>query len=404
MKVYVGDMGIIVSNGKNIAEFSDSIFAGKSGITVLSNLDYSKIPVKIGGEIKNEGLLNSINLNEERSSLLLDIAAAEALKDINEKIHQLEPDRIGVFIGTSYSGIGCIEENCKYFYNNQENKIAPMTVIKSMRYFGASNLARKYKIEGLSLTYDTACSASLHALGNAYLMIKNGLLDVAIVGGADIPLSPLSLLVWSRLRILANNEINPEEASSPFDKNSKGIVLGEGAGVIILFSEKAMKKAKFTPLAEIAGYGFSNDPTHITKSNADYMAKSIARAFSEHHELMGSINYIQAHGTGTQVNDIEESKAIKMIFGKAAENIKVNSIKSMTGHLIGGSGIISAITTVIQMNGKKVHPTLNLKEPYSGCDLNYVKQISEDWNIQAALVNAFAFGGSFSSILLHKTD
>ncbi len=399
MRVYVGSLGIIVSNGKNILDFSNNIFAGKSGIKKLSNDDYSDIPVRIGGEIINDWLKDS-DLSEERSWTLLEIAADEAIKIQKNKIFKLESDRIGVFVGTSYAGSNTILENYKHYLNKEIYKVSPLTMIKAMRYYAASNLARKYKIEGPLLAYDTACSSSLHALGNAYKMIHSNLLDLAIVGGVETPLTPTSIICWDRLRILANNEDNPDKASSPFDKKSPGIVLGEGAGVIILLSEDVMNKMDIPPLAEIAGYGYSNDPTHITKSNFKYMIKSMQKALSDYPGLKDTINYIQAHGTGTKINDMEEARAINTLFGNQSNNIKVNSIKSMVGHLLGGSGIISAITTIIQIKEKKLHPNLNLEDPYNDYQINYVGANKESWNICVGIVNAFAFGGSFASILI----
>jgi 3-oxoacyl-(acyl-carrier-protein) synthase len=404
MRVYVGNMGIIVSNGRNVEEFGNNIFTGKSGIKKLTNYDYSDAPVRIGGEVLNEWLKSGSDSMDERSWALLEIAAEEAVTPLHDKFPLFEADRIGVFSGTSYTGSEIILENYKLYLNKQTYKISPMTMIKAMRYYSSSNLARKYKTEGPLLTYDTACSSSLHALGNAYKMVHSGVLDIAIVAGVDTPLTLTSIICWDRLRILANNESSPEKAAMPFDQNSSGIVLGEGAGVIVLASEKAIDAMKVKPLAEVAGYGYSNDPTHITKSNPDYMVKSMQKAFSDHPEYKDSVNYIQAHGTGTRVNDMEESRAIRTFFGDLTKNIKVNSIKSIVGHLIGGSGITSAIATVIQMKENKLHPTLNLNSPYSEFNINYVGSKSESWNISSAIINAFAFGGSFASVLVRRID
>ncbi len=404
MKVYVISVGIITSNGFGLEDFKKGIFEGISGVSFLKNNDYSKCFVKIGAEICDEKLANN-NFNEERALKIILPSVDEAINKLPPgMINELEKLKNGIILGTSYTGFYSVERVVAGYHTNQLNLINPMSVIRGMKCYPAGIISQKFGINGFSFTIDTACSSSLHAIGIAYNMVRSEVLDFAVVGGVDTPLLPENLLAWSRLKILDNDENNPKNVPKPFDKDRKGIVIGEGAGCVIIVSEKLCEKFGLTPLAEICGYGYSNDTSHITHTNHKSIEEAIKKSFQEHPELFEKINYIQAHGTGTPVNDLEETIAIKNVFKEKAYKLKVNSLKSMIGHTMGASGILSTVATVIQMKEKRLHPTINLNEPDPECDLDYVPNKSIEYEIDCALVNAFAFGGSNAVILLKNIN
>ncbi len=269
-----------------------------------------------------------------------------------------------------------------------------------MSFYGS--VSEKWKLSDFSITVDTACSSSTcYRLGVS--IYKMGALDLVVADETCTPLFP-GHNRWNKLNVLEKDNENPTKVPSPFSKRRKGTVLGEGAGAVIITKEEICEKFGLIPLAEVCGYGYSNDTTHLTHTNHKSIEKAIEKSFQDYPELFEKVNYIQAHGTGTPVNDFEETIAIKNMFKDKAYKLKVNSVKSMIGHTMGASGVISTIAAIIQMKENKLHPTINLDEPDPECDLDYVANESIDYEVNCALVNAFAFGGSNAVILLKNLN
>jgi 3-oxoacyl-[acyl-carrier-protein] synthase II len=400
-RVVITGLGIISPVGKNPVEFFDNLMAGHSGIKHLQTDFIDKLSIRIGAPV--EGFNPSDHFSKiqltgiERFSQFALVAAEQAVQDAQLELSAAEQARAG------QGGAGTIEGSYMELFQRENPRIKPLSVLLSMNNAAASHVSIKYHLQGPNITYATACSSSAIAIGEAYRQIKHGYADVMLAGGSEAMLTLGAMKVWEALHTLALEDPNDAGAScKPFAKNRSGLVLGEGAAVLVLEdAERAVKRgAKI--YAELVGYDCSSDSRHITKPDAAGQKRTILNALRDAQLQPQDIHYINAHGTATLAGDIEETKAIKQVFGAYAASVPVSSTKSMHGHLMGATGAVEFMASVLTLQHNAIPPTINLHEPDPECDLDYVPNRGRtDVKLNAVMSNSFAFGGS-NAVLIAK--
>lgn len=406
-RVVITGLGVVSPVGQSQEAFFNNLMQGHSGIRRLQSDFVDQLSIRIAAPV--EGFNPAAHFSKiqltgiERFSQLALVAAEQAVQDANLQLDESEYPRAGVYMGSCLGGAGTLEEGYVEVFKRDNPRIKPLSVLLSMNNAAASHLSIKYHLQGPNITYSTACSSSAIALGEAYRQIKHGYADVMLAGGAEAMLTLGAMKAWEALRTLAQEDPNDPGAScKPFSKNRSGLVLGEGAAVLVLEdAERAMKRgAKI--YAELAGYDCSSDSTHITKPDSAGQTRTIVNALKDAGLLPQDIGYINAHGTATLAGDIEETRAIKQSLGEYARHIPVSSTKSMHGHLMGATGAIEFMAAVLALQHQAVPPTINLHEADPECDLDYVPNEGRtDVPLNAVMSNSFAFGGT-NAVLIAK--
>lgn len=406
-RVVITGLGIVSPVGITPAEFFSNLMAGHSGIRRLQTDFIEQLSIRIGAPVQDFNpatYFSKIQLTGiERFSQFALVAAEQAVQDAQLELSATERSRAGVHMGSCLGGAGTLEDGYIQVMQHANPRVKPLSVLLSMNNAAASHLSIKYQLRGSNLTYATACSSSAIAVGEAYRQIKHGYADVMLAGGSEAMLTLGAMKAWEALHTLAHEDPNDAGAScKPFAKNRNGLVLGEGAAVLVLEdAERAVKRgAKI--YAELVGYDCSSDASHITKPDADGQTRTILNALRDAQLQPDDIHYINAHGTATLAGDIEETKAIKQVFGAYAASIPVSSTKSMHGHLMGATGAVEFMAAVLALYNHAIPPTINLHEPDPECDLDYVpNQGRSDIQLNAVMSNSFAFGGS-NAVLIAK--
>jgi 3-oxoacyl-[acyl-carrier-protein] synthase II len=406
-RVVITGLGVISPVGQNPAEFFSNLLAGRTGIKRLQSDFVEKLSIRIGAPVESfdpAAHFSKIQLSGiERFSQFALVAAEQAVQDAQLNLGEAEYPRAGVCMGSCLGGASTLEDGYIETLLHNPPRVKPLSVLLSMNNAAASHLSIKYHLQGANMTYATACSSSAIAVGEAYRQIKHGYADVMLAGGSEAMLTLGAMKAWEALRTLAQEDSNDAGAScKPFSKNRSGLVLGEGAGVLVLEdAERAMKRgAKI--YAELVGYDCSSDASHITKPDAAGQTRTMLNALREAQLQPQDIHYINAHGTATLAGDIEETKAIKQVFGAHAAKVPVSSTKSMHGHLMGATGAVEFMAAVLALQNQAIPPTINLHEPDPECDLDYVpNQGRSNIRIDAVMSNSFAFGGS-NAVLIAK--
>jgi 3-oxoacyl-[acyl-carrier-protein] synthase II len=311
---------------------------------------------------------------------------------------QLDSYDTGVYLGTGFGGQGSIEEFCGAFFSNGKGRRSAIAIPKSMYNASSSNIAIRFKTRGPNITVTTACSSGANAIGQAFHLIRYGHADRMIAGGVDAPITPVVMEAWKEMRVLSTKNEPPERACKPFSANRDGFVLAEGAGIVMLEDLETARARGAHVYAEVIGYGSTADASHITFPDPDGEAHAITRALKDAGVDPKEIDYINAHGTATKLNDASETEAIKRVFGSRAYEIPVNSIKSMLGHSMGAAGAIEFIATVLAIENQTIPPTINYEEQDPQCDLDYVtegaRQVGRSTPLRTAISNSFGFGGN----------
>ncbi|HXU92747.1 MAG TPA: beta-ketoacyl-[acyl-carrier-protein] synthase family protein [Gallionella sp.] len=406
-RVVVTGLGIISPVGHTPEQFFGNLLAGHSGIKRLQNDFVDQLSIRIGAPVEDfnpSDHFSKIQLTGiERFSQFALVAAEQAVQDAQLILDESEQPRAGVCMGSCLGGASTLEDGYVEIFKRDHPRIKPLSVLLSMNNAAASHLSIKYRLQGANITYATACSSSAIAIGEAYRQIKHGYADVMLAGGAEAMLTLGAMKAWEALRTLAHEDPNDPGAScKPFSKDRSGLVLGEGAAVLVLESaERAIRRgAKI--YGELAGYDCSSDSSHITKPDAAGQTRTILNALRDAQLRPQDIHYINAHGTATLAGDIEETKAIKQVFGDHAHDIPVSSTKSMHGHLMGATGAVEFMAAILALQQQAIPPTINLQQPDPECDLDYVpNQGRTGVHIDAAMSNSFAFGGS-NAVLIAK--
>ena len=405
-RVVVTGLGLITPVGIGVSETWKNIIAGKSGITAISKFDTSNFSSQIAGEVKNFDPLQYLNAKEARrmdTFIQYGLAAGiEAIKDSGFVIDEKTSERIGVSIGSGIGGIDLIESTSDVFDEGGQRKVSPFFIPGTIINMISGNLSIMYGLKGPNVAIVTACTTGTHSIGDAARMIEYGDADVMVAGGSEAAITELAVAGFASAKALSSRNDDPETASRPWDNDRDGFVIGEGAGVMVLEEYEQAKKRGAKIYCELSGYGMSADAFHITAPSIDGPMRAMTNALKDAHLNADQIQYINAHGTSTPLGDLNETNAIKQIFGDNAKKVAVNSTKSMTGHLLGGAGGIESVFTALAIYNQVSPPTINIFNQDPECDLDYVANNARDIKIEAALKNNFGFGGTNGSLVFSK--
>jgi len=397
-------MGIVSPVGIGVDASWANILAGHSGIATITRFDASAFPSRIAGEVKNFDVSKYLSGKEARRYDTFVhyglVATMEAVKDAGLEGYGGDHERVGVCIGSGIGGLPMIEETHRHFVEGGLRKISPFFVPGTIINMISGLVSIHYGYKGPNLATVTACSTANHSLGEAARLIEYGDADIMVAGGAEATVSPLGVGGFCAARALSHRNDDPATASRPWDIDRDGFVLGEGAGVLVLEEMEHARQRGVPFYAELAGYGMSADAHHITAPPEDGAgaARSMANALKNGGLNAGDIDYINAHGTSTQLGDLAECIAMKRCFGEHAAKLGVSSTKSMTGHLLGAAGGIEAVFTALAIRDQMAPPTANLFHQDPRCDLDFIPNVAREMKIRAALSNSFGFGGTNATL------
>jgi 3-oxoacyl-[acyl-carrier-protein] synthase II len=407
-RVAVTGMGVVSPLGNSAAEVFFRCRSGRSGIRALEAAFAHRLGSPIAGVAEFDGALHfeapKLRMLDRVSQLAL-FAAKQAIDDARCDWPRTDRDRAGVFMGCGMGGIQSNDDSFHSLYAQQSPRIKPFTVLMGMHNAPAAWVAIEHGIRGPSLTYATACSSSAVAIGEAWLRVASGALDLALAGGTEAPLSLGSMKAWEALHTVAQTDTQRAHAScKPFSKNRSGMVLGEGAALLVLEAWDAAVARGAAIHGEILGYGLCTDPGHITKPSAQGQALAMQAALRSAGLHAEEVDAINAHGTGTLANDVAETEAIKMVFGRHAARIPISATKALHGHLLGAAGALECLVSLLAMQHAVLMPTMHLDETDPQCDLDYVpNQARLLVPTRTMLSNSFAFGGSHAVLALRAT-
>ena len=407
-KIVITGLGVLAPNGNNVQDFWDSLVNGKSGIDAITYFDSSNHRVKIAGELKDFRPEDKIDPKELRKldpfSTYALIATDEAVTMAGLNPEDLDLDRVGVTIGTGVGGIQTLEEQHSNIENKGARRVSPQFVPKMISNIAGGHLSIKWGFRGPNQTVTSACASATDAIGMAMRLILAGDADVMITGGTEASITPLTIAGFANMKALSQNNENPQEASRPFEISRDGFVLGEGSGMIVIEKESHALNRGATILAELAGYGSTDDAFHITQPAIGGVGalKAMERATLDANLNLNDIDYINAHGTSTPFNDKNESSAITSLFKEHSKKLKVSSTKSMTGHLLGAAGGIEAVASIKTIIEQILPPTINYENSDPDCTLDYVANTAQHHNVNAVLSNTFGFGGHNAVICIRK--
>jgi len=410
-RVVITGIGAVTPIGLNVPEFWDGLISGKNGVAPITYFDTSRFDTQFAAEVKN---FRPDNYFDKKSVKRLDrftqfalAASAEAVLDSAINLDKINKDRAGVIYG---SGIGGLEtmtsEHWKYFQDKNPGMISPFFVPMMISDLAAGQISIRFGLKGPNYATTSACSTASHAISDAFMIIERGSADIMVCGGSEASITEIGIGGFNAMRALSTWNDRYAEASRPFDKDRSGFVMGEGGGTLIIeeLNHALSRGAKI--YAEIAGIGLTADAHHITAPapGGEGAVRSMKIAVEDAGLLLTDIDYINAHGTSTPHNDVNETRAIKTLFGEHAYKLVVTSTKSMTGHLLGAAGAIEAIATILSMNNSFIPPTINLDNPDPECDLDYSAKKVTKKEVDAAISNTFGFGGHNASILFKKFE
>ncbi len=403
-RVVITGMEITSSIGCGLDAFWQAATNGICGIKRIQSYDPSPYTTQIAGEVTG---LSLEHLPEFDKSKRFPRVAQYALFCAHHAIQQSgltasELSHAGTYIGTSLGGGPELEGAYRSFFTDNWKKIPALSVIRGMPNSVANHVAIAFNAGGPNSTISNACVSSAEAIGNAYQQISHGQLTVALCGGTESLVWETIMAAWCKLRVMSTQNENPGEACRPFDKSRDGMVMADGAGILVLEELEHAKARGANILAEIIGFGASCDAYHVTAPNSQGQARAIHAAFDDARVTSGDIQYINAHGTSTQLNDVTETETIKNIFGNHAYDIPITAQKAMTGHAIGAAGVMEIIATVLSLQNDILLPTINLREADPLCDLDYVANHARKKRIDIALSNHFAFGGANAALVLRR--
>jgi len=403
-RVVVTGMGAVTPVGIGCEAFWSGISSGRSGVAQITHFDATPFRTRIGGEIKDfnpEKIAYSDATRLDRVSQIAMMAAEEAIA--MSGIAGADEDETGVVLGTGIGGITTIDIQQKSLHTKGPRFVSPLTVPLSMFNAAAGHVCIAFKFRGPSFTVSTACSSGSNAIGEAFRLIQHGYATTMIAGGQEAPLSYGIFSGWNAMRVMSTRNDTPSEAVRPFAKDRDGLVLSEGAGVVVL-EEYEHAKARGAPIfAELIGYGYNNDGFHSTRPSVDGQTKAIHKALADAGINAEDVDYINAHGTATSANDSTESQALKVALGDHASKIPVSSIKSMLGHSMGAGGAIEFVASCLSLREKVVPPTINYHERDPVCDLDYVpNEARQVTKLDVILSNTFGFGGCNAILALRR--
>ncbi len=390
-RVVVTGAGVISSIGKDKASFWESILQCRSGIRPFVNVDSSSIRFKNGAEIADYDPAayfepKDIDLADRFAQFAL-VAAREAMQQSGISIGPDRQSRAAVVCGTSIGGVVAQERAYIDLYKENKTRVHPLSIPRTMPNSASSLVSMQYGITGPVFTISTACASSNHAIGNAFWMIRNGIVDMALAGGSETPFTYTFLKSWEAIRVVA------PDTCRPFSKDRQGMILGEGGAMLVMETLESARSRGAEILAEVVGFGMSSDASHITKPDQLGAERAMRMALDDAGIAPEEVDYINAHGTGTAVNDSMEVGAVKKVFGSHAAKLALSSTKSLHGHILGGTSAVEAVATVLAIQNDTLPPTANFNELDPDCDIDVVPNAARKSIVNVALSNSFAFGG-----------
>lgn len=409
-RVVVTGVGLVSPVGMGTQANWDALCAGTSGIAPITRFDASAFSTRFAGEVKDFDPLQFIEKKElKKMDIFIQFAVAAsqfAMDDAGLKTSPETEDRVGVYISSGIGGFTTIEREHKAYLDGGPRKISPFFIPSAIINLASGQVSIRFAAKGPNLASCTACTASAHAIGDAYEIIRRGAADAMIAGGAEAAVCPMGVGGFAALRALSTRNDDPTHASRPFDKDRDGFVLGEGAGILILEELEFARRRGAAIYAEMVGYGMSGDAFHMTapSEDGDGAYRVMRAAMASAGVKPEQVNYINAHGTSTPHNDRIETHAIKRAFGDHARTLAVSSTKSMTGHLLGAAGGLEAGIMALSVKHQKAAPTINLDHADEGCDLDYVPHQARAMKIDYALSNSFGFGGTNGALLFKRYE
>jgi 3-oxoacyl-[acyl-carrier-protein] synthase II len=407
-RVVITGVGAVTPLGIGVKESWQALCQGKSGVGMITRWDARNHRCQIAAEVKGfdpDDFMGKKQIRTMDLFIQYAIAAARmAMEDSGFDIASVDPNRAGLVVGSALQGIQTVEDNQRLLLDGMQDKISPFFVPGFIDNMAGCQIAIAFGIKGPLCCPVTACATGTHAIGDAFRMIQRGATDFMLAGGAEAAITPLICAGFDALKVTSPRNNEPERASRPFDKDRDGFAPGEGAGVLILEELEMALARGATVYAEVAGYGVTNDAYHIvsTDPQGDGAARCMQMALADAGISPGQVDYINAHGTSTIVNDLSETMAIKTVFGEYAATVPVSSNKSMIGHLMGGSGAVEAIFTALTIGDGIIPPTVNYETPDPQCDLHIVANQAREARVKTAISNSFGFGGTNGVVVLKE--
>jgi 3-oxoacyl-[acyl-carrier-protein] synthase II len=410
-RVVVTGMGMITPVGNDVATTWRSLIEGKSGTAPITKFDASAFPVRFAAEVKGFNPLDYMERKEaKRADHYTQYAVAgarQAMTDANlVERNGMDPDRIGVIIGSGIGGLKSFEEQHDVYRERGVGKISPFFIPMFIADIAAGIVSMQFNAKGPNYATVSACATSAHAIGDAFRTIQYGDADIMITGGAEATVTPMAIGGFANMKALSERNDSPETASRPFDATRDGFVMGEGSGILILEELEHALKRGARIYAEIVGYGATGDAYHLTAPAPDGEGaqRAMKRALKDAGLEPKDIQYINAHGTSTPANDFNETRAIKAVFGNAAQDVNVSSTKSATGHMLGAAGAVEAIISALVVGNGVIPPTINYEHPDPELDLNYTPNVCIDRKVDAVLSNSFGFGGHNTTLAIKRFE
>jgi beta-ketoacyl-acyl-carrier-protein synthase II len=395
--VVITGIGVFASTGKNVDSFFKMLVEGRSAIRRIRQIDPASLSVQIAAEIPDYEPTDyfpakRLDLLDRFSQFGL-LAAKEAMETSGLELRDEERSRFGVVMGTGMGGATTFDSGYYSLYVKQAVRLHPFTIPKIMHNAATSQICMEFGAQGPALTTATACSSSGHAIGQAFHLVKFGIADLMLAGGSEAPITYGMIRSWESVRVLAAGNGDPSRACRPFSADRDGLVIGEGAGVLLLEELEHAKQRGARIYGEVLGFGLSSDASHITQPSIDGPARAVRMALAEGQINPEEVDYINAHGTGTRLNDATETQVIKEVFKEHARRLAISSTKSMHGHTMGATGAIEMVATIQAIEQGVIPPTANYTQPDPECDLDYVPNQAREKPVRVAVSNSFAFGG-----------
>ncbi len=409
-RVVVTGLGLITPLGNDLATNWKKLLAGSSGIGPITRFDATQLPVRIAGEVRDfdpSRYVEKRDIKKMDPFALYAMAAAQmALDDAGFVISPPNAERVGVLVGVGMGGISTLEEAHESYLHHGVRKLSPFIVPRLIANMAPGQIAIRFGAKGVNYAAASACASGGHAIGEAARLIRFGVQDAMLAGGAEAAVTGLSVSGFAVMRALSTRNDEPERACRPFDRERDGFILSEGAGMLVLEEREAAVARGARIYAEIVGYGANADAFHITTPapEGEGAARCMRLALADAEVAPSEIDYINAHGTSTPYNDANETQAIKHVFGEHARRLMISSTKSMTGHLLGAAGAIEAAYTALTIHHGVVPPTINYESPDPECDLDYVPNRPRTMPVRTALSNSFGFGGTNACLALRRHD
>ena len=404
----VTGLGLVTPLGNDVTANWQNLLAGRSGISAVSRFDARSLPVRIAGEVRNfdpSAYIEKKDVKKMDTFIHYAVAAAQmAVDDAHLTIDPASAERAGVLVGVGMGGIATIEEYVGHYLESGLKRVSPFFIPRLIANMAPAHIAMRFGAKGVNYSVASACASGGHAIGEAYRLVRLGVQDAMLAGGAEAAVTPLGIGGFAVMRALSTRNDEPGRASRPFDRQRDGFVVAEGAGMLVLESLEGAKSRGARIYAEVVGYGANSDAYHITTPSpeGEGAVRCMRLALEDAAVSPLDVGYINAHGTSTPYNDVNETQAIKRLFGEHAARIAVSSTKSMTGHALGAAGAIEAAYTILTLHHGIIPPTINYEYPDPECDLDYVPNHARNAPVEVAVSNSFGFGGTNACLVFRR--